>query len=265
LKSQCAKRWFAEKITIDFQDKLKETLKAVGRNELVDKQEQLNEKKNEQVNHIQQQQTLQQKKDKLEKENEKDQVRPPGFHMIRLPWGEEIRDLTFPVPDSLHLPPGLTDAARNVVKAMKLDGFYPGCVENPVLQRHYAAVQALALGEDKPEDTVDALMPDPGMDAKAPVFLAWRDAVDASVPALTETLGGVKRPSPTHDGENPRSRFRRDAALETPTTLEAMRELVRSGDVDRLTVPALRDWLQLQGIASGGKKADLLDRVRACA
>merc|ERR1740121_2570370 len=58
----------------------------------------------------------------LEKENEKDQVRPPGFHMIRLPWGEEIRDLTFPIPDSLHLPPGLTDAARNVVKAMKLDG-----------------------------------------------------------------------------------------------------------------------------------------------
>merc|ERR1719264_2210002 len=89
-----------------------------------------------------------------------DQLQPPGFHMIRLPWGEEIREIDLPLPDGLRLPPGIVDSARNTINAMRLDDFQPGCAENPVLQKHFAAVQALALGEDCPEETVDVLQPD---------------------------------------------------------------------------------------------------------
>ena len=36
-----------------------------------------------------------------------------------------------------------------------------------------------------------------------------------------------------------------------------MREMVASGEVDRLTVPVLKDWLKGQGVANSGKKADI--------
>ncbi|CAK0906152.1 unnamed protein product, partial [Prorocentrum cordatum] len=126
--------------------------------------------------------------------------------------------------------------------------------------RHFAAVQALALGEDAPEETVDMLQPDEGaLREKAPLLQAWRrelDAASAAAPAPS------KRAAPAGlEDRVPRSRPR--LAPAAPDGPEAMRAAVRSGEVDRLTATALRDWLKAQGIACTGKKADLLERVRA--
>eukprot|EP00929_Paragymnodinium_shiwhaense_P041735 TRINITY_DN21678_c0_g1_i1.p1 TRINITY_DN21678_c0_g1~~TRINITY_DN21678_c0_g1_i1.p1 ORF type:complete len:623 (-),score=160.24 TRINITY_DN21678_c0_g1_i1:471-2339(-) len=188
------------------------------------------------------------------------QVTPPGFHMVILPWKEEIRELRFPVPEGAPPPSAeLGTAARRVVTAMRLEGFGPGCVENPVLQKHYAAVQALALQEEKPEDTPDLLKPDQGaLDEKAPLIQAWKAAVDTVVPAWM--AGAGKRAA--GDGEERAPKVPK-VAIPAPTTLEGMRELVHNGEVARLTVPVLRDWLKGQGMATGGNKADLLDRVKA--
>jgi len=201
-----------------------------------------------------------------------EQLRPPGFHMVRLPWGEELRELDFPLPEGLRLPPGLTEAARAVVGSMRLDAFRPGCAENPVLQKHYAAVQALALGEDAPEDTIDVLQPDQSaLNDKAPVLQAWRDAIEVGTTAVGTALapavapGKRAAPAAEDDGMGKAARPRREAPPAAPTTVEAMREMVRTGEVDRLTVSALKDWLKSQGIAASGKKADLVERVRACA
>lgn len=195
------------------------------------------------------------------------QVRNPGFHMIRMPWGEEIRRLEIPGPEMTGPTPVLQDAARRAVTSMRLDGFRPGCAENPVLQQHYAAVQALALGEDKPAETVDVLLPDAtALEEKAPLFKAWREAADMAVP-LVKGLP-PKRPLPLAEGGEdegggaPRARARREAPA-APTTLEEMRELVRLGELDRLTVGVLKDWLKGQGVVATGKKADLVERVRA--
>eukprot|EP00927_Polykrikos_kofoidii_P066420 TRINITY_DN62017_c0_g1_i1.p1 TRINITY_DN62017_c0_g1~~TRINITY_DN62017_c0_g1_i1.p1 ORF type:complete len:645 (-),score=103.23 TRINITY_DN62017_c0_g1_i1:96-2030(-) len=202
------------------------------------------------------------------------QVAPPGFNMVLLPWGEDIRSLRFAAPEATVpgaiTSPEITGAARRVVASMRLDGFAPGCVENPVVQKHYAAVQALALGEDKPEETIDMLQPDEtALAEKAPLLAAWRDALDAGCAAAFAGLGsGCKRsaPPPAADdvfGERPARMPRREAIPTGPITADGMRELVMSGEVDRLTVPALRDWLKMQGIACSGKKGDLVDRVRA--
>jgi len=212
-------------------------------------------------------------------DNDDMQMRSPGFHLIRLPWAEEIRQVEIPVPEQPELNPELVRAARAAVSGMRLDGFRPGCAENPVLQKHYAAVQALALGEDQPAETVDVLLPDvQTLEAKAPLFREWRAAVDAAAPAMkmpasSSSSSTAKRPLPLRGdaelggdgipGEPARSRPRREAPPAAPETLEGMRELVRSGEVDRLTVPVLRDWLKAQGVVSSGKKADLVGRVRA--
>lgn len=198
------------------------------------------------------------------------QLRSPGFHMMRVPWAEEIRKVDFPLPERSPMPTAdLVVAARNVVSAMRLEGFRPGCAENPVLQKHYAAVQALALGEDKPGETIDVLIPDAtALEEKAPLFAAWKAAVDAAAPRLPaadrrrhgaafgEAVGELA------EGEPPRARARREA-LVAPASLDDMRHLVNSGELERLTVSALRDWLMTQGIVATGRKADLMERVRA--
>lgn len=201
-----------------------------------------------------------------------EQLQPPGFHMIRLPWREEIRDLELPMTEGMVFPTALSDVAREVVRAMRIDGFRPGCVENPVLQRHFAALQALALGEDAPEETVDMLRPDLGaLQEKEPVLGAWHEAIEAASAAIAATPAfSQKRPHATvasEDGAPRAVRPRRDTAgaTPTPTTVDAMRDVVQSGEVDRLTVGQLKDWLKAQGICASGKKADLVERVRACA
>ncbi|CAE8726403.1 unnamed protein product, partial [Polarella glacialis] len=166
-----------------------------------------------------------------EEEDGAEQIKPPGFNMVRLPWGEEIRQLTFAVPEGVptETPQELKEAARKVVAAMRLNNFTPGCAENPVLQKHYAAVQALALGEEQPEDTVDVLQPDAAaLKEKAPLLQAWKSAVDAAAPPKAP----AKRPHPVAaDGEDgaPQAKVKKELPP-PPATKEAMRALVQSGE-----------------------------------
>mmetsp|Transcript_10370 Transcript_10370/g.24971 ORF Transcript_10370/g.24971 Transcript_10370/m.24971 type:complete len:615 (-) Transcript_10370:24-1868(-) len=194
-----------------------------------------------------------------EVEEDGDQRQPPGFHMVRLPWAEEIRQLSFSLADGFPavMPENLKERAREVVRSLQLPDFVPGCAENPVLQKHYAAVQALALSEEQPEETVDVLQPDAAhLETKKPLFLAWKEALDAAAP-----LRGKRGAA---EGEAAAKKFPRREAPAVPVDVETMRALVTSGEFERLTVPALRDWLKGQGIANTGKKQDLLDRIRAC-
>ncbi|CAE7945585.1 XRCC6, partial [Symbiodinium sp. KB8] len=129
-----------------------------------------------------------------EVEEEGDQRQPPGFHMVRLPWAEvkatspPKAPLGFPLadgfpavmPENLKASAVLQERAQEVVRSLQLPDFVPGCAENPVLQKHYAAVQALALSEEQPEETVDVLQPDAAhLETKKPLFLAWKEAPHA--------------------------------------------------------------------------------------
>merc|ERR1712137_481703 len=44
-----------------------------------------------------------------------DQSCPPGFHMILLPWADDFRQLRFPPPSDMGIPPSLVEPARGVV------------------------------------------------------------------------------------------------------------------------------------------------------
>merc|ERR1711976_765139 len=102
--------------------------------------------------------------------------------MVLLPFADEIQKLVFPIPEGVRISQEIHDGARNLINALRIDNFTPGCVENPVLQKHYAAVQALALEEPAPEETADMLKPDDvALADKAPVIAAWRTAVEAGL------------------------------------------------------------------------------------
>lgn len=55
----------------------------------------------------------------------------------------------------------------------------------------------------------------------------------------------------------------RRESLEAPSSYGDMLSIVRSGSIELLSTPALRDWLRKRNISASGKKYDLVDRVRA--
>ncbi|VDD84872.1 unnamed protein product [Enterobius vermicularis] len=81
--------------------------------------------------------------------------RYPGFHLIYLPFFEDKRDLTdqmtnadgeWPKADNDQI-----NAARNFIKKLSTS-YHPEKFSNPVLQKHYKVVEAMALNyEDVPE------------------------------------------------------------------------------------------------------------------
>ena len=62
------------------------------------------------------------------------------------------------------------DAARLLIKNLSIN-FDPRNFENPTIQKFYSGLQALALGEDEPEQVEDLLEPDyEEFEKRKPVF-----------------------------------------------------------------------------------------------
>jgi ATP-dependent DNA helicase 2 subunit 1 len=93
------------------------------------------------------------------------QVVPPGFHVIYLPFAEDIRFNPILEPPTV---PSLSDkvdeSVSKVIQEMSLpdDFTYSKEIENPVLKAYYSVLQAIALNEDELErkpDEDDKLRP----------------------------------------------------------------------------------------------------------
>jgi len=85
------------------------------------------------------------------------QLYPPGFHLIHLPFADDIRQVKFEPnikPDSEQI-----GKAKKVVKSLRI-AFDSRNFENPALQKHYSNLQALALDRQNPEEIEDYLIPD---------------------------------------------------------------------------------------------------------
>ncbi|XP_030845422.1 X-ray repair cross-complementing protein 6 isoform X2 [Strongylocentrotus purpuratus] len=80
------------------------------------------------------------------------QITPPGFHLIFLPFSDDMRKLEHPTHP--RATPDQIDKAKNVVKKLQFQ-FSSENFENPVLQTHYRTLEALALDRDTTDDMVD--------------------------------------------------------------------------------------------------------------
>lgn len=96
----------------------------------------------------------------------------PGFYLIVLPFADDMRDLDAimaasglkvgeksekPLVDTLTKDEKY--AAKVIIKNMTIKDFKSRDFENPTIQKFYAWLQALALGEDEPEPVQDLLEP----------------------------------------------------------------------------------------------------------
>jgi len=89
---------------------------------------------------------------------------PPGFNLLFLPYADDIRSTDEIIKkqniEAENVNLEQFEAAKKLIKKMNID-FDSRNFENPTLQKHYATLQALALGESEVEKIEDLLRPDP--------------------------------------------------------------------------------------------------------
>ncbi|CAB1118397.1 unnamed protein product [Ectocarpus sp. CCAP 1310/34] len=195
-----------------------------------------------------------------------EQLQPGGFNTVVLPFADEVREAKAPQTADDDVKPEVKEsgvsAAEGVVKALKLESFDFRKFENPVLQRHYAALQALALSEEEiswdPEKD-DRTRPDEkGLDAAGgPVLeefkVSYGGDQEDDLPAA-----GAKRSA---GGSGEGSGAKRVKTEDDASKINWQEELAK-GQIDRFTVPTLKSFLKSRGMSATGKKGDLVARVQ---
>lgn len=184
------------------------------------------------------------------------QVRPPGFHVIFLPFTDDLRRLKYE-----QTPKATTEQinkAKQVIKNLT-SGFDSSNFENPSLQKHFKNLEALALDRDEPEELIDHTEPKTeAIDRKAGE--AIKQFKDVVFPDDYDPLGkpaATKRKAGTADGS---------AAKKGKAGVDIeidMREEAQKGRLSKLTVPVLKDFVKQAGIKCGTKKADLVEAIKS--
>jgi len=177
-----------------------------------------------------------------------DEGSSPGFHVVFLPYLDDLRRLP-ETPISEDNPPESVEAAKEVISKLKLKKFVP--VENCALQTHYKMIEAHALQKPTMEKLEDETLPD--------LERMKRKLGDRSENFLSSVY---------EEGYNPEappkkaSQSKPKAPSQDKTATLDMKAEVAAGTVNKLTVDVLKFWLKSQGVSvTGKKKGDLVQDV----
>lgn len=191
------------------------------------------------------------------------QLVPAGIFLIQLPYADDIRQNP-PVPHT-PAPPELVRAMRKIIQQLHIPaGYVPEKYSNPALQWHYKIIQAIALEEDMPDidkDFIDFTLPKYKAIRKhaGEKVVDWAHALEEATVgmgslSLPPTAAGKKRASPAVDGSAPK-KVKQEAGE------DQVRKLYNGGNLNKLTVVQLREFLGSKTEKTDGKKQDLVDRV----
>ncbi|ESK87600.1 dsb repair complex subunit [Moniliophthora roreri MCA 2997] len=173
---------------------------------------------------------------------------PAGFHLIPLPFADDIREAPL---DKGHIAPeDLVEEARAWMDKLTLkNGSYPpDSYPNPALAFHNAQLQASAFNEQyDPDSFEDLTLPKYEMIHKraGKLMKSWKVALanDESSTIIVPVATGSKRKADT-------------------TVDEAeIRSKHDSGQLSKLRVDQLKDFLRSKGASTSGVKATLVERV----
>ncbi|KAI0077815.1 ku70-like protein [Panus rudis PR-1116 ss-1] len=186
----------------------------------------------------------------VEKNEEDGWSEPAGFHLIPLPFADDIR--AAPFGSALRAADETKDVAVEFVEKLtiKKGGSYdPDNFPNPALAYHNAQLEAAAFRDDfDPTAFKDETLPKYNAITKrvGPLLNEWRQAL-ANDPASNI----VDLPS---DGKKKRK-------AEESTDTVHVKSLYASGDLSKLKVDQLKDFCRANALPVSGKKADLIDRI----
>ncbi|KAF9012092.1 ku70-like protein [Hymenopellis radicata] len=186
-----------------------------------------------------------------EKADEGGWTEPAGFHLIPLPFADDIR--AAPIDKGFTASDDLKDAAYKFINklCLKSGGYPPDSYPNPVLAFHNAQLQASAFHEEyDPDSFKDETLPN-------------NDLIHKRAGALMAEWKKLVQDDPSHDLVMPtksRSTATKRAA-ETSIDEAEIRSRYDSGTLDKLLVATLKEFLKSKAQPVSGKKADLVERV----
>jgi len=190
------------------------------------------------------------------------QCLPEGFHVIFLPYSDDIRNLNLEdlvggtntttngrsIREIWRADESQATAAKDIVKKLTMkNGFSPELFENPVLHTMWKAMEGLALNRDETETVLDTTMPD-------------IDRIDRKIAKLSEKFNDAVFPL----GQDPAITQKIGSATNFKGSNIDVETEARNGSLERLTVAVLKDYLSSQGIGrlASKKKSELIDLVK---
>ena len=195
---------------------------------------------------------------------------PQGLHLIPLPFADDIRQNPPMASETpLRAPDSLIDAMRPVIGQLTLPkGIYdPERYPNPALQWHYRILQALALDEDLPEKPEDKTTPKYRQIDKrvGNEVTEWGRELEKlhkehNISKPNRPSIPIKRERPATSGDSSSNKKPKSEPGVVPDDSE-VRKLWEKGQVSKMTISQLKDWLAVKKLPVSGKKADLVERV----
>ncbi|WVR00189.1 hypothetical protein IAU59_007331 [Kwoniella sp. CBS 9459] len=187
------------------------------------------------------------------------QDQAPGFHIIVLPYRDDIRRPPKNMTDNLLANDQQAKLMSNVVKRLRIKaGHYRSeAYPNPALAYHYAQLQSLAFEEDFDPTSESALELDKtypkhhGMHRAAGDFMAeFNRSIEDDERAIESLKGGTKRGGTA-------------AAEVDEGDLKDIRGMWKLGTIEKAKVQDLRDFAKYHKISLNGKtkKADMIEAL----
>jgi len=184
----------------------------------------------------------------LPQKEDLDESEPGGFHLIPLPFADDIRSA--PIEEAARASNQLVEAAESWISKMSLkkDSGYPvDSNPNPVLAYHNLQLEAAAFREEfDPEVFEDLTLPNyKAMHKRAGMLLqGWGDLIDSDESSSTIVAAvGSKR------------------KMEIGIDEIEIRSMYESGKLSKLVVEQLKAFLRHKGESVSGKKSDLVERA----
>ncbi|XP_041034016.1 X-ray repair cross-complementing protein 6 [Carcharodon carcharias] len=188
-----------------------------------------------------------------ELDNQKVQTIPSGFHLIFLPYADDIRKINF--TEKTVANEEQIEKMKLVVQKLKFK-YRPESFENPVIQRHFRNLEALALDLKEPEGMEDLTLPK-------------TDVMDKRMGQLAEEFNALVYP-PDYNPEakshqkrklgNTAGGAEKKPKVEASLGVDEVRRHLRSGTLGKLTVPVLKEVCKQYGL-KGSKKQELIDAI----
>ncbi|KAK6972484.1 X-ray repair cross-complementing protein 5 [Biomphalaria glabrata] len=183
---------------------------------------------------------------KEEIDEHKVQVTPPGFHVIFLPFADDFRKLNYDAKPKATKEQ--IDKAKEVIKKLNFK-FSSDNFENPVLQKHWRNIEALALKRVDLEEFVDHTMPP-------------TEALMKRAGKVLEEFKDLVFPSDYYQKTKASSSAAKKAKTEDALIDIDIKEEARAGRLTKLTVAILKEVIKKHKIATTAtRKNDLIDAI----
>ncbi|TPX68920.1 hypothetical protein SpCBS45565_g02838 [Spizellomyces sp. 'palustris'] len=180
---------------------------------------------------------------------------PCGFHVIYLPFEDDNRRI--PASTASQIFPEHTDLAKEIVHSLVIKNYDAANYENPVLQKHYNNLQAIALRRDFAEEIEDTTLPrTEAMHKRAGDRI--RDFKQALGEQAEDEMA-VEQPktkrAKADDGGKKRSKGDVDLSE------SAFRAKCKDGKLSSFTVAQLSEFLLSKDRKPAKKKSDLIGQI----